>query len=61
MNLWQVEKDLIELKKNSLLDYEKEIVLELFKDMEYHRYLLVDEMRLFSRLKGSKVIPRGQA
>ncbi len=61
MNLWQVEKDLIELKKNSLLDYEKKIVLELFKDMEYHRYLSVDEMRLFSRLKGSNVIPRGQA
>lgn len=61
MNLWETKKELIELKKNSLTKEEKKIVLDLFKDMEYHRYLSPNEMELFSRLKGSKVIPRGQA
>lgn len=60
MNLWETEKELIRLKQNSLTKEEKEIVLNLLRDMEHHRYLLPPEMELFSKLEGTKVIPRGE-
>lgn len=61
MNLWENEKELIELKKNSLTKDEKELVLDLFREVEYHRYLVLREERLRDRLAGKKIIPRGQA
>lgn len=61
MNLWENEKELIELKKNSLTKEDKKIVLDLFREIEYFRYLVLNEERLRDRLQGSKVTPRGQA
>jgi len=61
MNLWENEKELIELKKNSLTKEDKDMVLALFREVEYHRYLVSREEQLRDRLAGEKIIPRGQA